>query len=291
MSDQPESTSRHRWRLLKALLGYGLFFSCVIYAIQHFPGDPSTLEPLAFLLALLVTLFFYVVQWIQLVLLIRHHGNTPNWRWGLAFVGKRALLNIALPARIGTLALVVQLERRCGVPWHQYLTYSVFCALLSLAVSAVTLTGLLLGNMAGFSAGIALLAVALLLGRRRWTRLPYLYLSIPVTLLAVAAFMCIMLSFYFVLHALGYTLSWWEAFGYSVALNTLAQIAITPGNMGVREVVLALLAPYLALPSATAILASSLLIAVRALGGGLLVLILDQPWRAKHLDTIDLLKK
>jgi uncharacterized membrane protein YbhN (UPF0104 family) len=66
-----------------------------------------------------------------------------------------------------------------------------------------------------------------------------------------------------ILRGLGLHASWVDVAYLGVVLNVLAQVSITPGNLGVRELVVGGLAPQLQISMATGILASSLMVSLR----------------------------
>ena len=93
-----------------------------------------------------------------------------------------------------------------------------------------------------------------------------------------AAFMYLSMIgiFWAMLNGLGYDASLLQASQYAVASNTLAQVSITPGNIGVRELVLGLISPYLSVPATVGVLAGGVFFVLRTIVYGLFMIILDR---------------
>ena len=63
---------------------------------------------------------------------------------------------------------------------------------------------------------------------------------------------------------------------FAIALNALATVSTTPGNLGVREILLGAMAPYLSVSASAGILAGAIFQALRLALNGIALLGLER---------------
>ena len=241
--------------------GYALFGGVLIYAFRRAPEEVWRLAPGWLALALGVIVLMMLMQWAQVTLFLRAHDVRPGWYWPLMFTLKKGILNTVLPAKSGTLVLVHLLIQRYPVRWHDYLQFSMTAGVASLIISALALAWLIFSPAIFFLVLLATLVVSYVASRKisafYMTHLPMLLLN------GLGQYACVLLAFWSILSGLGYFIGIRDASYFGVALNTLAQFTITPGNVGVRESVMGMLAPYLAMPVAVGIIAGGVFYVLR----------------------------
>lgn len=241
--------------------GYILFGGVLIYAFRRAPEEVWRLAPGWLALALGVIVLMMLMQWAQVTLFLRAHGVRPGWYWPLMFTLKKGILNTVLPAKSGTLVLVHLLTQRYPVRWHDYLQFSMTAGVASLIISALALAWLIFSPAVFVPVLLATLAVCYVASRKisaiYMTHLPMLLLN------GLGQYACVLLTFWSILCGMGYFIGIRDASYFGVALNTLAQFTITPGNVGVRESVMGMLAPYLAMPVAVGIIAGGVFYVLR----------------------------
>lgn len=241
--------------------GYALFGGVLIYAFRRAPEEIWRLAPGWLALAVGVIGLMLLMQWAQVALFLRAHGLRPGWYWPLMFTLKKGILNSVLPAKSGTVVLVHLLTRRYPVRWHDYLQFSLTAGAASLIISALALAWLIFPPAVFFMILLATLAVCYVASRN----ISAFYIRhLPMLLLnGFGQYTCVLLAFWSILSGLGYFIGIRDASYFGVALNTLAQFTVTPGNVGVRESVMGMLAPYLAMPVAVGIIAGGVFYVVR----------------------------
>ena len=213
------------------------------------------------LLSLGVILVMFVLQQVQVSVLLRSHGIQPGWLYPALFNARRGILNTLLPARSGTLVLLRGFTHRYGIQWHQFLFFFLVAGLVSTYVSAVALIGVLWPW--AYSAGVAAASAALSVLFARRARFCYAATLPSLMLLAVGLYLSNAALLFCVLRGLGFGIDLIEAAYLAVVLNVLAQISITPGNLGVREIAIGAIAPHVGMPIAVGILGSSLMVVLR----------------------------
>lgn len=254
------STAR-RWERVKAPVGYGLFALTIAYGLWHAPPELWQLQPLWLFLSLGVVMLMFLLQQWQVSVLLRYHGANSDWLYPVLFNARKALLNTLLPARSGTLLLLHSLKEKYAIQWHDFLFFYLVASVASLWVSVLAGVWLLLPW--AYSAVLFLLSLALTYYFARHVRFRYVSCLPSLLFIALSLYLATIAVFYCLLRGLGHALTVVEVSYFAVVLNVLAQIAITPGNIGVREVVMGLVAPYVALPAAVGIVAGSLLLVLR----------------------------
>lgn len=273
MKTAPSWLSRARF-----FAGYVLFGAVIVYAVLRAPDQVWKIAPAWLILTLCVITVMLLLQWAQVVVFLRAQGVRSGWYWSVNFTVKKGVLNAVLPAKTGTLALMHMLTRHYPVRWHDYLRFSLTAAVASLIISALAMVWLLLSSPLFALVLLATLAVCYAASRAvsafYMTHLPVLLL------IGLGQYSCVLLIFWSILSGLGYVIGFRDASYFSVALNTLAQLTLTPGNIGVREAVMGMLAPYLALPVAVGIIAGGVFHVLRTATYGVMLIALNWYGRA-----------
>ncbi|HEX9626849.1 MAG TPA: hypothetical protein VGA00_07940 [Acidiferrobacterales bacterium] len=246
---------------LRLALGYLLFAAAVVYALRRSPDSLASLQWGWLVAAAGVMVAMLVLQMAQVVVFLRCHAVRNGRYWPLMFAVKKGILNSVLPARTGTLVLMYMLTRYYPVTWRQYLTFGIVAAVVSLAVSAVALAWLLTPPVA-FIGGVSALVGGVYL-MRRFPVVPYARALPQILLIGFGLYGTMLLAFWCILRAMGVQIGLRDASYFAVALNILSQLSITPGNMGVRELLMGAVAPYLTLSAATGILAGGIFHVIR----------------------------
>ena len=256
----------HNWRRIKYPVGYSLFAVALGYGMWHAPAELWQLSPGWLTASLGIVVVMFQLQLWQLNLFLRSHGAESGWLYPALFNARRGILNTLFPARTGTLLLLHSLKQKYSIRWPEFLHFFLLSGAISLYASGLALVWLLWPW--GYS--VLLLVSSLLLSIYIAHRARFRYADcVPgLLLLAVALYASTAAVFFCLLRGLGYSLSLTQVSYFAVVLNVLAQVSVTPGNIGVREVAMGLIAPFVTLPMAVGIIASSLLLVLRLLTYG-----------------------
>lgn len=243
------------------MAGYLLFAAATGYGLWHAPPQTWTLEPLWLGAAVLLALFLLLLQTLHVALFLRHHRLEQNWLWLTLFTTRKGVLNTLMPAKTGTLVLLRMLTSNYPqLRWHDYLRYMLLGMLVTLLASLLALAGLLLGPAAGALLTLAAFGLCLLLSRVRRAYLPCLP---GLFLLAGASYLVLLGAIWAVLQGMGHPLDFVQASALGITLNTLSQLAITPGNLGARELLLGLVGQRVQIPVALGILSGAAFFVIR----------------------------
>ncbi|RME33423.1 MAG: hypothetical protein D6786_07755 [Gammaproteobacteria bacterium] len=254
---------------LRLYAGYLLFAGTVIWGVWHAPPELWALDLPWLLLAAAMALLVFLLQALHVALFLRYHRLPPDWPCIALFTARKGLLNTILPAKSGTLVLLRTLTRRYPeLRWHDYLRYMLLGVVVSLMVSLLAALGLVLDPLPFTLACLFVTAVLVLLSRLETA---YLGCLPALALIATGLYLVILCSIWAVLRGLGHALDFPQASQLGITLNTLAQISITPGNLGARELLLGLVGRGLELPVSVGILAGAIFFTIRVLVFGLLL--------------------
>lgn len=249
-----------RTALRKALvvLGFAVFAVAIGLALHRAVpriAEINTDWLLPMFLAVFVSL---AVQMEQITVFLRTRGGQESRRWAAWFAAEKAWINVAIPAKAGTVGAVAVMAKRHGLPWTEYAAFMLLSGLLTAASSLGGALFLFLDPLIAVGAclaiGLFLMALPSLPGDRG--RASRIYLIV----LSVANLMAIALGLVFALRVLGITSEFTELFPAGIALNLLSLASLTPGNFGVREAVLAAIAPLLAVPFSELILGATMFV-------------------------------
>lgn len=264
------------WRRIKSPVGYSLFALAVGYGLLNAPDDLWQLQPFWLLVSLGVVAFMFFLQLWQVTILLHAHGARPGWLYPALFNARKGILNTVLPARTGTLLLLRSMIQRYAIGWQHFLSFFLLTGMTSFFISGLAVIWLLFPW--GYSVALLLFSIMLSKILSRHVKFRYAAYIPALLLIAVGLYLATVALFYSLLHGLGYKLGVNEVSYFAVVLNVLAQVAITPGNIGVREVVMGLIAPHVTLPISVGIIASSLLLVLRLGVYGIFWVVLEWLW-------------
>ena len=265
--------------VLRSILGYSLFVVAVAYGLGQAPKEAwdikiEWLAPVVFMVFISV-----ILQTAQVIVFLRANKVNHEWLIPALFTLRKSVLNIILPFRSGTLALLPMLMQHYGLKWHDYIRYSITASVISLLISCVALLTLY---------SIFSLVFIVVIGGPIMiyvSRQNYWYVNVIKELLVIAGglYVTYLVAFWCLLNGMGVDVGVIKAAYYGVAVNTLAQVSITPGNLGVREALLGALSPYLSFSVSLGIIIGAVFFTVRLLVSGLLLAILEMMARSKKL--------
>ncbi|NEV64836.1 hypothetical protein [Thiorhodococcus minor] len=259
--EEPISRIRQAWTRTRSPLGYTLFVVVVGYGFWKAPSEIWLLEARWMLAALAVIPAMFFLQLWQVRLFIAANGLNPGWLRPALLNAQKGTLNTVLPARSGTILFLHQLNYHYSIGWRDLFRFFVLAAGASLWVSILSVIWLIWPWQYSIACFLVSLALSVYLARDAGFR--YAACLPELLLIALGLYLATVMAFYFLLLGLGYHLSFVEVSYFAIALNILAQISITPGNLGVREVLIGLVSPYVALPTAVGIIASTVLLVLR----------------------------
>jgi len=249
------------FRRTLAVFGFAIFAGALAFALHRAAPRIEQIDVVWVIPMCLVVLASLAVQMEQIIVFLRSRGGEETRRWAAWFASEKAWLNVAIPAKAGTIGAVAVIVKRHGLPWTEYVAFMLLCSLLTAAVSLGGILFLFLNALVALSAclvlGLVLIAMPRLPGDRG--RSSRLYLLI----LALANLLGISLGLVSALRVLGIAGEFVELFPAGIALNLLSLASLTPGNFGVRETILAMLSPMLTVTFAEVTLAASLFIIAR----------------------------
>lgn len=275
MASNSETTSTPGGRSgkIRFWISYALFAGVVAYGFLQAPRDVWNLSPLSIALAVAAILVQFAFQWWQSQLFLAEHNIRGELAFSGLFTARKSVLNAVLPGKAGTFILMNMLVGKFGLRWRDYLVFMLLATVCALMVSVVGVIFLVLGLMWGMTAS-ALFSAAVF-AARRFHRIRYQTILPKLLVSSVGLFVSLMVGFWCVLMGMGWDLGIQQAISFSVVLNVLAQVSVTPANMGVREIVLGVLSPYLALPISAGILAGAVFISIRLAVYGVLLLVFE----------------
>ncbi len=253
--------------------GYALFFGLVGYSLFQAPDILWRLDPYWLLLTVNGILVMLLVEVFQFFIFLRHHGVRSAILPPVLFSVKKAILNSILPARTGTLFLLHTITETYGLKWHSYIRYMLVVTCVMLLVSVVAVGALLLPAWSGGLLMVAVLLVAWLASRKSVKG--YFRQSFWLLAAGLGLYGCRLFIFWTILRASGSVTGFDEAACFAIVTNTLAQVAITPGNIGIREAILGGLAPYLSLSLSIGVIVGALFQTLRIMVYAVIMLALE----------------
>ncbi len=254
-------------------IGYFLFFSLVGYSLYKAPDILWHLDPWWLLLTVAGILVMLVVEVFQFRIFLRHHGMRSSILPPVLFSVKKAILNSILPAKTGTLFLLHTITETYGLKWHSYIRYMLVVTCIMLLVSVIAVCALLLPAWAGGALTAAILLAGGLAGNlsiRGYFRQMFWLLVVGFSLYG-----CRLFIFWTILRATGSATGLSEAACFAIVTNILAQVSITPGNIGIREAILGGLAPYLSLSLSIGVIVGALFQVLRIVIYAIVMVSLD----------------
>jgi uncharacterized membrane protein YbhN (UPF0104 family) len=254
-------SDRIRLQRTLGVLGFAVFTAALAFALHRAAPRIEHIDPVWLIPTCLAVLASLAVQMEQIIVFLRSRGLKDSRRWAAWFACEKAWLNVAIPAKAGTVGAIAVMVRRHGLPWTEYLAFLLLCSLLTAAASLGGALFLFLDTKlaiaSSIAVGLALIAIPRLPGDQgRGSRFYLLFL-------AIANLMAISLGLVFALRSLGIAGGFVDLFPAGIALNLLSLASLTPGNFGIREAVLAALSPLLTLTFAQLILAATTFVIAR----------------------------
>lgn len=264
---------KHPLILLKQVLGYLLFITAIIYALSKTPQEIWDVDPVWIIPATLFTAASLFIQILQLKVFLDFHNQKIDWEWITLFTIRKGILNTFLPAKSGTFVLLHTLTKKYEVSWKDYVHYMIFSSPVTLFISLIFLVSLFIDPLIFIVILILLILLSYVL--RKYFSFSYIKCLPVIIWYAFFLYFIFLAILWCLLLGLGYNISLYEASCFAIAINALSQISITPGNLGVREVILGILAPYLALPVSVGILAGAILFALRVGVSAVILVIME----------------
>lgn len=259
--------------LIKQIAGYLLFLIAIVYALSKTPTEIWNLNPLWVIPAILLTLISLFIQVLQLKIFIDFHKNSIDWKWAILFTVRKAILNTFLPAKSGTLVLLHTLTEKYNVSWKDYVHFMIFSSLVTLFISFLFSLLFFIRLELIFIVIFFIFLISIIFSKKY--SFSYIKCLPPIFLYAFILYFIFLGILWCILISLGYNITFIDASLFAIAVNALSQISVTPGNLGVRETLLGVLAPYIALPVSVGILAGAILFAFRIITSAVLLAILE----------------
>lgn len=256
-------------------LAIGLTGLAIYWAIWR-GGDAGTefadIAWLQLLPALVVAWLIVVVQCAATMVFVRAEVGALHTGTVASFVASKGLVNLVLPASIGTIVLLPRFANQTGTKMLAFLRFMVaYTGLFSGA------TLVLLVSLAGYplvGVGIAMLGLTLLwLGRSAAGAAFQGFRVLQMCILSglqAALFISLTVALLLVFQL---NLALFELIGVAGALSLSSTVNVTPGNFGVRELLVAAFADLRDLPVLSLVLLSILSNVVRAVALGALLLL------------------
>lgn len=253
-----EDGIRKFWRSIKGPLGLFLFVIAVVYGIYKTPPELLYIQPVWLAAAIINIFFIFLIQILQVYIFIYVNSLRPDWLFLSLFTVRKGMLNSIMPVKSGTLILINMISKHYRLSWSEFFIFMVIGAVASLFISLFVFVWILwdLKISLFLSFGLS----ALLYNFRSVSYIKTLPVQVIIALLQ---FMAILIGFFCILRGLGFKIEMLEAAYFAVTLNILAQISITPGNLGIREIVTGTIAPYVALPVSVGILSGAIFFSLR----------------------------
>ena len=253
--------------------GYTLFVFIIVYAITKMPVEVMTLRWQWLIPVLIALLIMFSIQVKQVTLFLDCHGIKHDWLWPALFTSKKGILNTVMPAKTGSLVLIQMLTKHYNVIWYQYVSYSIFSAITALVISALAIVWLIEGLTIMILATLIFITLNYLVSKNYASI--YQAKSTQIFLMASLMYFTMLAIFWMLLNGLGLDSTLTQASQFAVASNTLAQVSITPGNIGVREFVLGLISPYISIPPSIGVLAGGIFFVFRTIVYAVIMACLD----------------
>lgn len=245
----------------KYWLGYSLFFIAVTYGLWNPPPELWKIKPTWLLLASLVAVVMFILQGWQVKVFLKYHNIQTDWLYPALFTARKSVLNTILPARSGTFILMKMLTNTYHLKWFDFIKFILIASIASLLVSVLGGIWLFLPIIYSL---LFLFIILVIIGLSiRYSLFVYASCFPSLLLIAFGLYFSTIMAFFCLLRGFGNMISIADISYLAVALNILAQFSFTPGNVGVREVIVGIIAPHISLPISTGIIASAIFYIIR----------------------------
>jgi hypothetical protein len=267
------------WGRIGYWVGYALFFVSVAYSVYQAPAMIWNLDLgwLGVVIGLILAMF--VIELLQFFIFLQKHQIKIDYLIPIRFTTRKSILNAVLPAKTGTLLFLHLITDHYKLSWHEYVQFMITSSVVLLFVSGLAFLGLVLPPVYFVIILLISLIGAYLLGR--FVKWGYLGQTLPLFLVSIAVYVSRLLIFWALLQSSGNSVGFTEASYFAIATNTLAQVAITPGNIGIREVLFGLMAPYLSLPMEVGVIIGALFQVLRIIVYGIILVGVDFSLRGR----------
>ncbi len=249
------------WHQLKYWFGYSLFVVTITYGLWHAPAEVLQVQPVWLLCTIAVTVVIFMLQQWQVRVFLHYHQVEIDWFYPALFTARKGVLNTVLPAKSGTLILLNLLAERYQLKWYDFVIFMLVSSVASLLISLIGAVWVLLPLI--YTLLLLLLIMIATYIARQYSPFPYARCFPLLLVIASGLYFSTIMVFFFLLRGIGFELTLIDVSYFAIVLNMLAQFAFTPGNVGVREVVIGLISPYVALPISVGILASAIFYVIR----------------------------
>jgi hypothetical protein len=270
MPEFPNISSSGPWARIRAWAGYALFAGILAWALADAPHILWQADPLWLLAVvpfILLNLLFQVIQ--ARIFLLNRGVVTPGWRIPVHFTLKKAVLNIVMPIRTGTLLMLRMLTNHYPVISVDFVGFMVIASLYSLVLSILGAVWLFFPGV-WFTSSLILFLLLLSVVRHS-PKIPFSGCVWPMFFITLGLFATFTAGLWSLFHGFGHALPPRETVTMAVILNTLALVNVTPGNIGIREMVMGAIAPMLSVPVTVGILAGAAFFSIRIAIVGLLL--------------------
>lgn len=263
------------------VLGLALFVIVTGYALYRQPVVLREIDPLLILAGLLLASAATLLQGLHTYVFLGRREMQGRLLLATWLSAERAWLNTAFPAKAGTIATVAVISGKLKLGIASYLRFSGLSAGITAAISVVGAALMLLDDPWLRVAAVASMGLLLPLSRLvhpvRTPELALLVASAGLNLVAISLGIAVCIL------GLGHDpLSLQDAISVGLALNLLSIVSITPGNFGVRELALALIAPLLGADVEVVLQGSACYVVLRLGASALIALVL----RARALSAL-----
>jgi len=270
MPELPNIASTSGWVRLRTWAGYTLFAGILAWAMVDAPNILWQIKPLWLLMSVPFILLNLLFQVIQIRIFLFDRGvATPQWRIPVYFTLKKAVLNIVMPFRTGTLLMLRMLTNHYPVTSIDFVGFMVAASLYSLLFSILGAVWLFLPGVWFISSLILFLLVLIM--ARYIPKIPFSKCVWPLFFITIGLFFTFSAGLWSLFQGFGYALPPRETVTMAVILNLMALVNVTPGNIGIREMVMGAIAPMLAVPIAVGVLVGAAFLSVRIALVGLLL--------------------
>lgn len=261
------------YKKIKSYIGYILFILVLVYALVKAPDDIWNLNLSWVLIVFIFVVVMFVFEIFQFYLfLISNRIKLDLWP-ALQMNSRKAVLNTIFPAKPGTVYAATVISSHYGIGWGEYVRFLLYATAFMMGTSVIAGVCLFLPLPLVIFFIAALLFVSLFAIKASNAR--YLNKSFFFILISSAIYGCRLVIFWGLLQALGQTVNFYKASCFAISINILAQISITPGNMGIREICLGVLAPFISIDLSSGIIAGVIFQLFRLLTCALIMLLAD----------------
>ncbi len=236
--------------------GYALFFIAVAYSIYQAPTEICHLNFAWLPVAIISILGMLGLEISQFFVFLHQHHIKSGLLIPTQFTLRKSVMNSILPAKTGTLLFLQMVNKHYKLEWHNYIRFMIVATIIMFGVSIMAAGSLLLP---GYLFAIVISIVMLIsVGARLLIKESYFRQSALILIVGFGLYVSRLFIFWSLLNGMELNVGLVEASYFAIATNTLAQIPITPGNIGIREILFGLMSPYISLSMSAGILVGAL---------------------------------